>query len=58
MDNLGYGEVGVYGGGTPQSVEHSWNAGPAIKVVTDFEQSLNKYPAISPGAPDPYRPPK
>ena len=35
----------------------SWIAGPAIKVMVDFEQSLKKYPPIPPGTPDPYKPP-
>jgi arylsulfatase len=35
----------------------SWLAGPAMKVVVDFEASLKKYPPIAPGTPDPYRPP-
>jgi arylsulfatase len=35
----------------------SWIAGPAIKVMVDFEQSLKKYPPIAPGTPDPYKPP-
>jgi hypothetical protein len=26
--------------------------------VTDFERSLNRYPPIKPGTPDPYTPPK
>src|ERR1700752_271832 len=35
----------------------SWIAGPAIKVMVDFEVSLKKYPPIAPGTPDPYKPP-
>lgn len=35
----------------------TWTAGPAIKVMVDFEQSLKKYPPIAPGTPDPYKPP-
>jgi arylsulfatase len=38
-------------------LRNSWNAGPAMKIVTEFEQSLKKYPPIAPGTPDPYRPP-
>jgi hypothetical protein len=38
-------------------VRNSWNAGPAMKIVTEFEQSLKRYPPIAPGAPDPYTPP-
>lgn len=37
-------------------LRHSWNAGPAMKIVSDFEQSLKKYPPIAPGTPDPYIP--
>lgn len=33
-------------------------AGPAMKIVTDFEASLRKYPPIPPGTPDPYTPPR
>ena len=36
----------------------SWIAGPAIKVMVDFEQSLKKFPPIAPGTPDPYKPPR
>jgi arylsulfatase len=39
-------------------LRHSWVAEPAMKVVTEFEQSLKKYPPIAPGTPDPYTPPK
>jgi hypothetical protein len=28
-----------------------------MKIVTEFEQSLNAHPPIAPGAPDPYTPP-
>src|SRR4051794_39694268 len=35
----------------------SWIAGPAMKIVVEFEKSLKKYPPILPGTPDPYRPP-
>jgi arylsulfatase A-like enzyme len=37
-------------------VRNSWVAGPAIKVVVDFEKSLKQYPPIAPGTPDPYIP--
>jgi arylsulfatase A-like enzyme len=40
------------------ALRNSWNAGPAMKIVTEFEQSLKKYPPIAPGTPDPYVPPK
>jgi len=39
-------------------LRHSWLAGPAMKIVAEFEQTLKKYPAIRPGTPDPYTPPK
>jgi len=37
-------------------VRNSWVAGPAIKVVVAFEKSLQQYPPIAPGTPDPYTP--
>jgi arylsulfatase A-like enzyme len=37
---------------------NSWIAGPALRVVTEFERSLKRYPPITPGTPDPYTPPK
>lgn len=37
---------------------NAWVGGPMMKVVTEFEQSLKKYPPIAPGTPDPYRPPQ
>lgn len=40
------------------ALRNSWHAGPAMKIVTDFEQSLKRYPPIAPGTPDPYAPPK
>jgi arylsulfatase len=39
-------------------IRNSWNAGPAMKIVADFEQSLKKYPPIAPGTPDPHKPPQ
>jgi arylsulfatase A-like enzyme len=39
-------------------LRNTWHAGPAIKIVTEFEQSLKKYPPIAPGTPDPYTPPE
>jgi arylsulfatase A-like enzyme len=43
----------------PQTgLRNSWIAGPAMKVATEFDQSLKKHPPIPPGAPDPYTPPK
>jgi arylsulfatase len=38
-------------------LRHSWTAEPAMKIVSDFEQSLKEYPPIAPGTPDPYIPP-
>ncbi len=38
-------------------LRNSWNAGPAMKIVADFEQSLKEHPPIAPGTPDPYAPP-
>jgi arylsulfatase len=40
------------------AIRNSWNAGPVMKIVVDFEQSLKKHPPIAPGTPDPYTPPK
>jgi arylsulfatase A-like enzyme len=39
-------------------LRNSWCAGPAMRIVAEFEESLKKYPPIAPGAPDPYTPPK
>ncbi len=42
----------------PQTgLRETWNAIPMMKIVTEFETSLKKYPPILPGAPDPYTPP-
>ena len=40
------------------ALRNSWNAGPAMKIVAEFEQSLKRHPPIAPGTPDPYTPPK
>jgi arylsulfatase len=40
------------------ALRNSWNAGAAMKIVAEFEQSLKKYPPIAPGTADPYTPPK
>jgi arylsulfatase A-like enzyme len=40
------------------AIRNTWNAGPAMKIVTEFEQSLKQYPPIAPGTPDPYTPRK
>lgn len=37
-------------------LRNTWSAGPAMRVVTEFEQSLVAYPPIKPGTPDPYTP--
>jgi arylsulfatase A-like enzyme len=34
----------------------TWSAGPAMKIVAEFEESLKRYPPITPGTPDPYSP--
>jgi arylsulfatase A-like enzyme len=39
------------------ALRNTWNAAPAMKIVSEFEQSLKKYPPIVPGTPDPYTPP-
>jgi arylsulfatase len=39
-------------------IRSTWVATPAMRIVTEFEQSLKKYPPIAPGTPDPYSPPK
>ncbi|WP_349434477.1 arylsulfatase [Pararhizobium sp. A13] len=38
-------------------LRNTWAAGPAIKVMVDFEKTLAKYPPIREGTPDPYLPP-
>ena len=35
---------------------YAWVAGPAMKIVAEFEASAKRYPPIKPGTPDPYRP--
>jgi arylsulfatase len=43
----------------PQTgLRSTWIAGPAMQIVTDFEESLGKYPPIAPGTADPYAPPR
>src|SRR5499427_1342804 len=39
-------------------IRNSWNAGPDMKIVAEFEQSLKMHQEIAPGTPDPYTPPK
>jgi arylsulfatase len=38
-------------------IRNTWTAGPAMKIVADFEQSVKKDRPIAPGTPDPYTPP-
>jgi len=38
------------------AMRNTWNAGPALKVVEEFEKTLIKYPPIKSGTPDPYTP--
>ena len=33
---------------------NSWVTNPMMKIVSEFEASLRKYPPIKPGTPDPY----
>jgi len=43
----------------PQTgIRSTWNAGPPLKILAEFEESLKRYPPIAPGTPDPYTPPK
>ena len=39
------------------ALRNTWNAGPAMGIVVEFEKSLKKYPPIAPGTADPYAPP-
>jgi arylsulfatase A-like enzyme len=36
----------------------SWVVAPVEKIMTEFLESLKKYPPIEPGTPDPYHPPR
>ena len=36
----------------------SWVIDPVVRIVTEFEESLKKYPPIKLGTPDPYVPQK
>jgi arylsulfatase len=38
--------------------QYAWIVHPAGKILADHLVSLKKYPAVPPGAPDPYLPPK
>jgi arylsulfatase len=35
---------------------NAWVGGPMMKIVADFEASVQRYPLIAPGTPDPYTP--
>jgi arylsulfatase len=35
---------------------NTWVADPMLKIISDFEGSLKKYPPIKLGTPDPYTP--
>jgi arylsulfatase len=37
---------------------NTWVADPMLKIISDFETSLKKYPTIKLGTPDPYAPPQ
>ena len=37
---------------------NSWVVAPATKIVDELLDSLQKYPPIKPGTPDPYSPPR
>jgi len=37
---------------------NSWVGVPMTKILIEFEQSLEKYPPMKAGTPDPYIPPK
>jgi arylsulfatase len=39
-------------------MRNTWVSHPAMDLMASFEQSLAKYPPITPGTPDPYTPPK
>lgn len=39
------------------ALRNTWNAGPTMAIITEFERSLAEHPPIRPGSPDPYVPP-
>jgi hypothetical protein len=39
-------------------IQYAWIRYPAGKILADHLASLQKYPPIKPGTPDPYVPPK
>ena len=44
------------GGVSGDGIRNTWNAGPLVEIVTEFEASLKQHPPIAPGTPDPYDP--
>jgi arylsulfatase A-like enzyme len=40
------------------ALRNTWNAGPAMKILEEFQTSLKKYPPIAPGTADPHKPPR
>jgi arylsulfatase len=38
------------------ALRNTWNAEPAMAIVTEFQRSLVEHPPIAPGTPDPYAP--
>ena len=37
---------------------NGWVGGPMMKVVSEFQESLKRFPLIAPGTPEPYTPPR
>ena len=42
---------------TDVALPNTWAFGPITKMVDAFTQSLEEFPSIPPGTPDPYVPP-
>ncbi|MNN76475.1 hypothetical protein D3C81_1928580 [compost metagenome] len=40
------------------TIENTWALQPMMGIVGRFKASLEKYPAIETGTPDPYQPPR
>jgi len=40
------------------AIYNGWVADPMMKIISDFEGGLKKYPPIKLGTPDPYTPPQ
>jgi hypothetical protein len=38
-------------------IRDGWVAYPMMKIISEMEESLKKYPPIKMGTPDPYQPP-